>query len=150
MKPKIIKTGAEHTAALARIENIFDAAVGTPEGDELELLAALVELYEKEHFPVGLPDPIAAIRFRMAQQGLKQRDLARYIGSESKVSEVLSGQRGLSLSMIRNLVAGLGLPAAVLLQAAGGDFVSKTASATPQRAARSNLAVKRKLSLALS
>ena len=150
MKPKIIKTEAGHAAALARIEEIFEAAAGTPEGDELELLAALVELYEQEHFPVGLPDPIAAIRFRMDQQGLKQRDLARYIGSESKVSEVLSGQRGLSLSMIRNLVSGLGLPAAVLLQAAAGNVVSKTSSAPPQHEARSRQAVKQRLALALS
>ena len=125
MQPKLIKTQAGHEAALARIEAIFEAVPGTPEGDEFELLATLVELYEKERFPVGLPDPVAAIRFRMEQGGLKQKDLARYIGSESKVSEVLSGQRGLSLSMIRSLAAGLGIPAEVLLQEPGAKLDPK-------------------------
>ena len=116
MKAKLIKTNAAYEAALERIEKIFDAAPGTPKGDELELLAMLVEQYEEQHFPMGLPDPIAAIRFRMEQQGLKPKDLVPFIGSPSKVSEVLSGQRTLSLAMIRNLVRGLNIPAEVLLQ----------------------------------
>ena len=122
MKPKIIKTEAEHTAALARIEAIFDAQPGTPEGDELELLAMLVDQYEKVAFPINLPDPLAAIQFRMEQQGLKNKDLIPFIGSPSKVSEVLSGQRGLSLSMIRNLVKGLGIPAEVLIGKPGAKL----------------------------
>jgi HTH-type transcriptional regulator/antitoxin HigA len=88
MKPKVIKTEADHRAALARIEALFDAQPGTPEGDELELLITLVELYEEQAHPIDLPDPIDAIRFRMEQQGLKAKDLVPYIGGASRVSEV--------------------------------------------------------------
>jgi len=116
MTAKIIKNEAEYEATLDRIDGLMDAVPGTPEGDELELLATLVSMYEDEAHPIGLPDPIEAIRFRMEQAGLKQRDLVPYIGSASKVSEVLSGQRTLSLSMIRKLHEGLGIPAEVLLQ----------------------------------
>lgn len=115
MKPKVIKTEAEHRAALARIEELFDAKPGTAEGDELDLLTTLVDLYEKENFPIDAPDPVTAIQFRMEQEGLKPRDLVPYIGSASKVSEVLSGQRGLSINMMRNLVEGLGIPPKVFL-----------------------------------
>jgi HTH-type transcriptional regulator / antitoxin HigA len=115
MKPKVIKTEAQHRAVLERIEEIFDAKPGTAEGDELELLSTLVDLYEKEAFPIDPPDPITAIQFRMEQQGLKPKDLVPYMGSPSKVSEVLSGQRGLSVNMMRNLVAGLGIPPKVFL-----------------------------------
>lgn len=116
MKPKVIKTEAEYKAALKRIDEIFDAKPGTSNGDELELLTVLVDVYEKSAYPIELPDPVAAIEFRMEQQGLKPRDLVPYIGSASKVSEVLSGRRGLSLRMIRNLADGLGIPARALLQ----------------------------------
>lgn len=116
MTPKVIKTEAQYKETLARIEAIFDAAPGTPEGDELELLTLLVEKYEEEQYPIDLPDPIEAIRFRMDQQGLKQKDLIPYLGSKAKVSEVLSGRRSLTLAMIRKLVAGLGIPAEVLLR----------------------------------
>lgn len=116
MKPKVIKTGAEYKAALKRIEEIFDAKPGTPKGEEFDLLATLVELYEDKAFPVNLPGPVAAIKFRMAQQDLKAKDLVPCIGSASKVSEVLSGKRTLSLTMIRSLVDGLGIPAEALIQ----------------------------------
>jgi HTH-type transcriptional regulator/antitoxin HigA len=116
MKPKIIKTKAEYQATLARIEKIFDARPGTAKGDELELLLLLVETYEEQAYPIDPPDPIAALRFRMEQEGLKPKDLIPYIGSKSKVSEVLSGRRPLSLTMIRKLVAGLHLPAEVALR----------------------------------
>jgi HTH-type transcriptional regulator/antitoxin HigA len=116
MKAKVIKNRKEHAAALARIEKLMDVRPGTPEGDELDLLAALVDLYEKEADPIDAPDPIEAIRFRMEQQGLKAGDLVPYIGSKSKVSEVLSGRRGLSLNMIRGLSSGLGIPADVLVR----------------------------------
>lgn len=122
MKPKLIKTKADYEAALKRIEEVFDAAPGAPEMDELELLSMLVEQYEEKEFPIDLPDPVSAVRFRMEQQGLKAKDLVPYIGSSSKVSEVLSGQRNLSLAMIRNLVTGLGIPAEVLLQNSGGKL----------------------------
>src|SRR6266853_2759143 len=110
MKPKIIKTEAEYQATLARIEKIFDARPGTAKGDELELLLLLVETYEDKAYPIDPPDPIAALRFRMEQEGLKPKDLVPYIGSKSKVSEVLSGRRPLRLTMIRNLTDGLGIP----------------------------------------
>jgi HTH-type transcriptional regulator/antitoxin HigA len=114
--PKVIKTTEEHDQALARIEEFFSAKPGTPEGDELELLVLLVETYEAEKFPIELPDPIEAIRFRMEQMNLKQKDLIPIIGSKSKVSEVLSGKRELSITMIRKIVSNLNIPAAVLLQ----------------------------------
>ena len=116
MKPKIIKTDADYQATLARIERIFDAKPGTAKGDELELLLLLVETYEDKTYPIDVPDPIAALRFRMEQDGLKPKDLIPYLGSKSKVSEVLSGRRPLSLTMIRKLVTGLHLPAEVALR----------------------------------
>jgi HTH-type transcriptional regulator/antitoxin HigA len=122
MIPKIIKNEAEYDQALARIDDIMDADPGTPEGDELELLVTLVELYEKVHYPIDLPDPIEAIKFRMEQAGLKQKDLIPYIGSRSKVSEVLSHQRPLSIAMIRRLHEGLGIPAEVLLKEPGAQL----------------------------
>ncbi len=127
MKPKIIKNAKEHEAALARIEKLMDARRGTPEADELELLATLVEMYEDEAYPIDEPDPVEAIRFRMEQQGLRPRDLVPYIGSRSKVSEILSGHRTLSLRMIRGLSAGLGIPAAVLVHEPQAIYKSKPA-----------------------
>lgn len=114
--PKIIKTERDHQHALARVNELFAAAPGTPEGDELELWLLLIEKYEEEKFPIDLPDPVEAIRFRMDQANLKQKDLVPMIGSKSKVSEVLSGKRDLSLTMIRNLVEKLGIPAEVFLR----------------------------------
>ena len=116
MKPRVIKTDEDYETALARIEQIFSARPGTPKGDELELLLLLIENYEDQAFPMELPDPVAAIRFRMEQQDLVPKDLIPFIGSKSKVSEVLAGKRSLSLSMIRKLTVGLGIPAGVLLQ----------------------------------
>ena len=116
MKPKIIKTDSEYQATLARIEKIFDARPGTPKGDELELLLLLVETYEEKIYPIDPPDPIAALRFRMEQAGLQPKDLVPYIGSKSKVSEVLNGRRPLSLAMIRRLVDGLHLPPEIALR----------------------------------
>ncbi len=114
--PKIIKTEQDHQRALARVDDLFTANPGTDEGDELDLWLLLIEKYEDEEFPIGLPDPIEAIRFRMDQANLKQKDLIPLLGSKSKVSEVLSGKRSLSLTMIRNLVDEWGIPAEVLLQ----------------------------------
>ncbi len=116
MKPRVIKSEAEYAATLARVEQIFDARPGTAKGDELELLLLLVESYEDLAFPIDWPDPITAIRFRMEQQNLKPKDLIPFVGSKSKVSEVLGGHRSLSLTMIRKLSAGFGIPAEVLLQ----------------------------------
>ena len=117
MGVKLIKSDREHEEALARIEELWGALPGTPEGDEFELLVHLVEVYEEENYVIPLPDPVSAIRFRMEQQDLKPADLIPFIGSKSKVSEVLSGKRSLSLAMIRNLHAGLGIPMEVLIQA---------------------------------
>lgn len=118
-----IRTEGDHKAALARIDALMDAEAGTPEADELSVLADLVEAYEAKHFPIELPTPVEAIRFRMEQAGLEPRDLAPYIGSRGKVSEVLSGKQPLSLTMIRALHTHLGIPAEVLVgdAAAGGD-----------------------------
>ena len=116
MTPKPIKSAAEHTAALARVESLMDAAPGSAAETELEVWGILIEKYEEEHFPVSAPDPIAAIEFRMEQLGLTRTDLLRHIPSRSKVSEVLSRRRPLSLQMIRSLHAGLRIPADVLLQ----------------------------------
>jgi HTH-type transcriptional regulator / antitoxin HigA len=115
MRAKVIKTESEYSAALARIEKLMDAKRDTPQGDELELLSLLVHDYEENVFPIDKPDPLAAIRFRMEQQGLEPKDLVPLLGSRSRVSEVLSGRRNLSLKMIRNLVGRLGIPAEVLL-----------------------------------
>ncbi len=119
MKPKVLKTEAEYEAALAHMAGLMDAAPGSPEEAELELFGLLIEQYEKEHYPIGLPDPIDAILFRMDQEGLTRKDLAKYIGSPSKVSEILNRKRPLSLAMMRGLHEGLGIPAAVLLQEPG-------------------------------
>ncbi len=116
LQPRVIKTKADYEQALRRIDELFEAKRGTPEGDELELLLLLVENYEEKEFPIELPTPIDAIRFRMEQADLKQKDLIPILGGKSRVSEVLSGKRELSISMIRNLVQELGIPAEVLLQ----------------------------------
>ena len=126
MKPKVIHTEADHEAALARIDALMEADPDpdSTEGQELELWSVRVERYEQEKFPMDLPTPVEAIQFRMEQQGLKNKDLVPYIGSASKVSEVLSGQRNLSLTMIRNLVKGLGIPAEVLIGQPGAELKS--------------------------
>lgn len=115
MKP--IRTEADYEAGLERIEAIIDAKAGSPEGDELEILTSLVERYESQRFPIAAPTPLAAIQFRMEQQGLEPRDLEPYIGSRARVSEVLSGARPLSIDMIRALHEKLGIPAEVLIRA---------------------------------
>ena len=121
MKTRLIKTQREYRFALRRAEGLMDARPGTPQGDELELLAALIEIYEEEHAPVPPPNPVAAIRFRMEQENLRPQDLVPLLGSRSRVSEVLNGRRPLTLTMIRRLHRGLGIPADVLL---AGEIVS--------------------------
>ena len=114
MKP--IHTTEDYNNAMQRLEDIFDAAPGTPEGDELEVLGVLIDNYEKEHFPIGLPDPIEAIKFRMEQMGYTNSDLARVVGLKSHASEILNRKRKLSLRMIRRLHEQLNIPTDVLIQ----------------------------------
>ena len=116
MKPKIIKTEEEHAAALARVESLMDAKPGSAKEEELELWSLLVERCEQEHFPVDLPDPVEAIKFRMEQEGLQQKDLVKYFPGKNRVSEVLNHKRPLSIGMIRALHRGLRIPAEVLLR----------------------------------
>ena len=113
MKIRILKNEADYEAALSEIEKLMEGAA--PDADRLELLALLVHDYEDKHYQIDMPDPVEAITFRMEQMGLTRKDFERYIGSRSKVSEVLSGKRRLSLSMIRALHEGLVIPAEVLL-----------------------------------
>lgn len=125
---RIIKTESDYKNALAEIDHLLetDPDIGTPEADRLELLTLLVQDYESQKFQVSLPDPVDAVLFRMEQQNLSQKDLVPYIGSRSKVSEVLSRKRPLSLSMIRALHAGLGIPAKVLLQEQDSNLLEET------------------------
>ncbi len=111
-----IRTDADLDATLRRIDEIFDAPDGSPEDDELDILVTLVERYEDEHYPIPPVSPIAAIEFMMDQRGLEPRDLVPLIGSRSKVSEVLSGKRDITMAMARALHKHLGIPAEVFLQ----------------------------------
>ena len=117
MKLKPIKTEQDYFQTLERLEVIFDAKPGTKEGDELEILGILLEKYEDEHFPIELPDPIEAIKFRMEQLNYSQNDLAEVIGLKSRASEILNKKRKLSLDMIRKLTEKLHIPSEVLIQA---------------------------------
>ncbi len=113
---KPIRNDRDYKATLDRIEQLIEAIPGTPEFDELDILTTLVEAYEEKHYKIALPNPISAIKFRMEQFELKQMDLIPYLGSKSKVSEVLSGKRALSKQMIRALHEGLNIPLEVLIQ----------------------------------
>jgi len=110
MNIKPIKSEEDYTAALTRIERLMDARPGTPQMDELEVLTTLVEAYEAQHYLIDAPDPIEAIKFRMEQEGLKQKDLVNIVGSKSRVSEILNRKRKLTLEMIRNLHKHLHIP----------------------------------------
>jgi HTH-type transcriptional regulator/antitoxin HigA len=123
-KIRAIRTEADYKAALARVDALMDAELGTPEGDELDVLTDLVGLYEDRHVPMGYPTALAALRFRMEQAGLSPRDLIPFLGGRSKVSEVLSGKRPLTMQMARALHTNLGIPADVLLQQPGAELPS--------------------------
>lgn len=122
MISRLIKNDEDYKKALSRIEELMDAQPDTPEMDELELMTALVEMYEDRHYPICPPDPLEAIKFRMDQLGLTQQDMVPYIGTKSKVSEVLNGKRPLSLTMMRSLNKYLGISAEVLLNEPGARF----------------------------
>jgi len=116
MNIRPIKTELDYNKALERLEIIFDAKKGTKKGDELEILSILIEKYEKEKYPIEMPDPIEAIKFRMKQLGMKQKDLAEVVGFKSRVSEILNRKRKLTIEMIRNLSQQLNIPSEVLIQ----------------------------------
>jgi HTH-type transcriptional regulator/antitoxin HigA len=111
-----IRTKKDYQKALERLEVIFDAKKNTAQGDELEILSILIDNYEKEHYPIDMPEPIEAIKFRMEQMGMKQKDLAEVVGFKSRVSEILSGKRKLTLDMIRKLNSALQISTDVLVQ----------------------------------
>ncbi|MFO7671773.1 MAG: transcriptional regulator [Bacteroidales bacterium] len=110
-----IKTEQDYDSAIRRIEELWGAKRDTTEGDEFDLLVTLVESFEIKHYPIAPPDPIDAIKFRMEQMGMTKADMVQYLGSQSRVSEILSRKRGLTLSMIKSLYKGLKIPAEILL-----------------------------------
>ncbi len=111
-----IKTEADYEAALARIDELMDAQPDSREGDELDILVVLLESYEEKHHPINAPDPIEAIRFRMDQLGLIDKDLTPYIGPSGRISEILNYKRKLTLTMIRQLHQGLKIPTESLIE----------------------------------
>ena len=114
MDIKPIKSEGDYKRALRAIEQLWEVKPDTPESDRLELLSILVEAFEREHYPVLPPDPIAAIEHCMKSRGLARKDLEPFIGSRARVSEVMARRRPLTLSMIRRLSIGLGIPTDVL------------------------------------
>ena len=110
MNIKPIKTEEDYNNTLHQIEKLMDAKPNTPQMDELEVLTTLVEAYEAQHYVIDAPDPIEAIKFRMEQEGLKQKDLVNIVGSKSRVSEILNKKRKLTIEMIRNLHTRLHIP----------------------------------------
>ncbi len=116
MDIKPIRSKADYRAALKAVESLMGAKARSPEGDRLDVLVTLIEGYERQHFPMDLPDAVEAIKFRMEQQGLTPKDLEPLIGRSNRVYEVLNRRRGLTLTMIQKLHAGLGIPAESLLR----------------------------------
>ena len=110
MDIKVLKTEADYNQALKRLDKIFHAPADSKEGDEAELLSILIEKYEDDHYPIEPPDPIEAIKFRMEQMGMTKKELAEIIGYKSRVSEIFSRKRKLTLKMIRNLHDQLKIP----------------------------------------
>ena len=115
MTIKPIKTIEDYQAALTRIEQLWNAHPNTLEGDELDVLTTLVHTFKQEHYQIEAPDPIEAIKFRMEQQGLEEKDLVPYLGQHSRVTEIMNRKRELSISMIRNLHKGLHIPLSCLI-----------------------------------
>ncbi len=115
MNIKPIKTEQDYDNALNRLSKIFDAQINTPNGDEAEILVVLIDNYEQEHYPINAPDPITAIKIRMEEMGLQQKDLVGVIGGKSRVSEILNKKKKLTVEMIRVLEEKLNLSASVLI-----------------------------------
>jgi HTH-type transcriptional regulator/antitoxin HigA len=118
MQIRPIRTEQDHRAAVVRIEKLMGAAPGTPEGDELDVLATLADAYEAKHHAIDAPDPVTAIEFRMEQQNLSRKDLEPLIGSRARVSEILTRKRPLTLEMVRRVRSGLGISADMLIASA--------------------------------
>jgi HTH-type transcriptional regulator/antitoxin HigA len=118
---KPIRSEADYDEALAQVENLWGAKVGTPEGDRLDILATLIDAYEAKTYPMDPPDPVEAIRFRMEQQGLTRKDLEPMIGPRNRVADVLNRKRSLSIDMIRQLHSRLGISAEVLIRPSRGN-----------------------------
>ena len=116
MNIKPVRTKADHRAALKQIESLMNARANTPEGERLDVLVTLVEAYERKHFPMDMPDPVAAIKFAMEQRGLTVKDLESMIGRTNRIYEVLNRKRPLTLKMIWRLHQGLGIPAECLIK----------------------------------
>jgi HTH-type transcriptional regulator / antitoxin HigA len=116
MNLKVIKTEADYQSALKRLDIIFDARLDTSEGDELEILSILIDKYEKEHFPIEAPDPIAAIKFRMEELGVTTKDLSKVVGDKPSLSDVLLKKKKLTLAMVRQLHETLKIPTNVLVK----------------------------------
>jgi HTH-type transcriptional regulator/antitoxin HigA len=113
---KPIRDQADYEASLVEVERLWGSRSGTPEGDRLDVLATLIDVYEAKHYPMEPPDPIDAILFRMEQQGLTRKDLEPLIGTRARVAEVLNRKRSLSIDMIRRLNEMLGISAEVLIR----------------------------------
>ncbi|HUX57482.1 MAG TPA: helix-turn-helix domain-containing protein [Bacteroidales bacterium] len=116
MDIKLIKTESDYQMTLRKLEDIFDAPIGTPESDEADILGILIDEYEKKHYPIDAPDPIDAIKIRMEEMQLKQVDLVSEIGGKSRVSEILNRKRRLTVDMIRKLANRLNLSAGLLIK----------------------------------
>jgi HTH-type transcriptional regulator / antitoxin HigA len=116
MNLKVIKTEADYQKALNRLDVIFDARLGTSEGDELDILSILIDKYEKEHFPIEAPDPIAAIKFRMEELGVTTNDLSKVMGNKPSLSDVLLKKKKLTLTMVRQLHEALKIPTNILVK----------------------------------
>lgn len=121
---KPIRTERDHEAALEELGRLWGAKVGTSDGDRLDVLATLIDAYEAKQYPMDPPDPIEAIVFRMEQQGLTRRDLEPMIGSRGRVAEVMNRKRALSIDMIRNLHAQLGISAEILIRPTRDDMAA--------------------------
>jgi len=115
MTIKLIKTETDYQKALKRLEEIFDAKIGTPESDEADILGLMIDEFEKKNYQIDAPDPIEAIKIRMEEMQLKQVDLADALGGKNRVSEVLNRKRKLTLDMIRNLTERLNLSPGLLI-----------------------------------
>ena len=140
MQIRPIRTAEDHRAAVARVEELMTAEPGTPEGDELDVLATLAAAYEAKHHVIDAPDPVAAIQFRMEQQRLSRKDLEPLIGSRARVSEVLTGKRALTLEMVRRVKSGLGISADLLIL----PVPVRPRLQTPPRVARPKVAKSKK------